>query len=98
MTVRWPPFQVVPFGNAFLVRCAECGEVEQVGNRREGQHSGRQHQRWEHPTDEEREADALRAFETWHMDGYCERCGHDDHDSRGCPIVTPDLLRSWGES
>lgn len=93
---RWPPFQVVPFGSAWMVRCAECGDLKQVGSVSEGRHEGRDHQRWEHPTDEEREQDDLRDFETYHMDGTCPRCGHDGHDGDACPTVTPDLLKNWG--
>lgn len=93
MSARWPPFRLAPFGSTFMVRCSICGDVEQVADRRQGRWAGQQHQRWTHPTDEEREADALRDFEEYHMDGFCERCGHEGHEGAGCPIVTPDLLR-----
>lgn len=94
MTLRFPPFQVVPFGCEWLVRCAECGEVEQVHSESSGRQAGREHQRWTHPTDEEQELDRLRAYEYGvEMLAYCVRCGHEGHRGPECPTVTPDLLK-----
>lgn len=98
MTTREPRVRVIPFGSAFMAQCAQCGDIEQVSSEADGRRSGWQHQRYEHPTDDERQADALRAFEEFYMDGFCERCGLEGHAGAECPTVTPDLLRSWGES
>lgn len=48
--------------------------------------------------DEEPDVDERSFDEQWmaveeHAVGLCVRCGHDDHLSADCPIVTPDLLR-----
>lgn len=100
--VRQPPFQVVPYGKDLMVRCAECGDLRQVsvlspdtrdGAEREARAVGRDHQRWTHPTEEEQMLDHLRLYEFQHMDGYCARCGHEGHEGKDCPTVTPDLLR-----
>lgn len=90
---RWPPYQVVPFGSEFIVRCGECGDLEQVHSVRSGRWTGHEHQRWSHPTEEEQEADRLRDYEFSHMDGYCPRCGHEGHDGKDCPNVHPGLLK-----
>jgi hypothetical protein len=85
---------VTPFGWDFIVRCTECGEINQVHSRQQGKDEGRDHQRWSHPTDEEREQDGLRNYE-WseHMESYCARCGVKGHRGRDCTTVTPDLLK-----
>lgn len=104
MTVRWPPFQVVPFGTDLMVRCAECGDVQQIDTRwglhGEGaasvaRQTGREHQRWTHPTEEEQMLDHLREYEFGgEMDKFCARCGVEGHKGRDCPVVTPGLLKS----
>lgn len=94
--MRDPPFTVERFGCEFIVSCSVCGQLEQTHSAGDGRRIGRSHQRWEHPTDDEREQDQLRQFEEYHMDGTCPRCGHDGHAGADCPTVTPDLLKSWG--
>lgn len=88
---RWPPFQVVAYGCEFMVRCAECGDLAQVHGESYGRFVGRDHQRYTHATEDEATADRIRAVE-WDLPG-CTRCGHEDHESRDCPTVTPDLLK-----
>ncbi len=91
-TGRQPKVWFEPYGSYWMLTCAICGPVEQSS--RDDWSLAWEHQRYVHPTEEEREGDDLRRAED-DLPG-CGRCGHADHRSADCPHVTPDLLRRNG--
>src|SRR5258708_7700774 len=86
---REPRVWFEPYGSSFMMTCADCGPVEQVSDA--AWHHAWDHQRYDHPTEQERIDDDLRRAED-DLPG-CSRCGHNDHASAACPYVRPDMLK-----
>lgn len=86
---REPRVWVEPYGSNWMLKCAVCGDVEQISGSRGYALSCRyDHKRDAHPTEEEQTKERVRAVLHGRLP-MCRHCGRDKGHDPACPKAQP---------